>query len=188
MPASGTLFFFLDPLFVAASGRVIYHQGDVSAFAPRVMPDFPDASEEAFWGHDDCSYVAAEWEPPLRERLSRQWNFDWLDFDTFFFDRYRNKQIKISITSAQNENSVSFLELANERWTGSEPGSAQYMPLHYLFGCQQESVAPKGPVRLLLAIRDDEDIGITGGTYYLFWIQESDLEARAFHKAFLTKE
>lgn len=179
LPDRGTLFFFYDPMFLTFHGKVIYVEEDVSICQPRRMPSLPGPEDFL----DDPS-VHGLAEPPHFSR----WNFDFLDFDTFRPDLFRNRILEQHIGRARQDAIDNAGEETVLGWASSEDGASSEMSMHHLFGSQSDLRPPDGEPLLLLKIYQDKDVGIWDPIFWYFWIPKDALSALNFDEVFMTNE
>ena len=180
VPETGTLFFFFDPVFSTSDAKVIYVEDEFSRTPPRRMPD-PE--------YAPCEINVDHFLDSIR---FRKWNFDFLDFNTWYTGFHREIDQDYFLWSRIGDKQQPEINAAGRateaRWAGSEPGSSQDMSLHYLFGCQSNRPAPSEDSVLLFNFCEDPDVGIVNCIDHLFWISPDAFASRDFDQVVFTKE
>jgi len=185
MPRTGTLFFFMDPIFAPIHefdpdlARIIYVNEDVSCFPERSIPaGLPDLSTLNEIAH---GYEAS----PFDEFV--KWNFEFIP--RVHYNSYAISDPALSNT-AEKKNYTEFDRL-------SELSDANNTPtVHSMFaGARHVNDYSRTRPRVrekdrvpLLAISDDYDLGfVVDQTNYgvVFWIDRNDLGNGNFNKLFV---
>ena len=193
VPETGTVFFFCDQLFRTYDSRVVFCEEDVSTVPPRAMPELPQ--DDRFWEDPELFFNDDFLDGKRRAKIPKKWNFDFLHIDRFDETSVKNRQLEWAIMDASQEALEVFKEQTRDRWGTPEPGSLQRMPAPtYMFGWENTGdvyVRIREDKRFAHLPRDGTAVlllSMSGAIVLNFWIIQEDLEACAFHRAFMTEE
>jgi uncharacterized protein YwqG len=204
MPRTGTLFFFIDPIYGPAydysqnTTRVIYVAGDVSKNAPRQMP--PLTMDAVKTGYASRSYGR----PPIPKIGFRRWNVNFeprISYDVNFFEDpdyedpdaqeqaitlgvKERKRIRAIINKdafdAQQNNGLKVTNVGmHSMFSGPNSPGSMYMG----------SISHLSEMVPLLALKDDSDLSMnfSGHEWAVFWIKPDALRNGDFDRAWVSE-
>lgn len=190
-PATGTLFFFFDPMIAPArdtmphSGQVIYVDSDVSALPPRQMPDLPVIENE----EEICYFFR---EKPTHGYVKRPITFEpveMIEDDLFHNNTFSRLASRRSQEIWERKQITTERDRRNLRW--ADKGYSGAFAFHHLFGdgSQRGYAVTDRTHTPLLAMPSDGDLGFGYGDSIsiVYWISPEDLASGRFEHAYVAE-